>query len=343
MPCVLGGLRAYGIGTDTKVYGDRLARQALISPNWNYYMESIERVEVGVLALNYIIMKTLGHVNWCYFFYQLITISCVYIGAYKHRKTISLPYIMLLWMFTFYNGSYNIMRQFMAASIIFMNIDQLEKNQYKKFAITIAVACLFHRSAVIVFPLFFGMHIFASSEFLARKLWLKSVILYSVIAFSFFVRSLLLSIVSMNMNSNLAMVYSGYITSEMESALGRTIVLVTLGEILMTFLYRKQGELVLAGKDGCRNNIDFYRYNMIFFLLCYFAIRLMTGRIVMYTSFINIILMAAIPRFIKEKHLRFMVAVAVLGYCASQWWYNIIYQGLSETYPYKSILDNMLL
>ena len=341
MPCVLGGLRAYGIGTDTKVYGDRLARQAIASPTWNYYMNSIERTEVGFLALNYIIMKTLGHVNWCYFFYQLITISCVYIGAYKHRKTISLPYIMLLWFLNFYSFSYTGMRQGLAAAIIFMNIDQLEKKQYKKFAITIAVACLFHRSAMVLFALFLGMHIFASSEFLARKLWLKSVIFCSVIAFSFFLKSLLLYIV--NMNSNLVMIYSGYITSDREEALGRTIALVVLGEILMTFLYRKQGELVLAGKDGCRNNIDFYRYNLIFFLLCYFAIRLMTGRILIYTNFINIILMAAIPRFIKEKHLRFMAVAAILGYNASQWCYNTIYQGSGEVYPYKSILDNMLL
>lgn len=343
--CLLGGMRAYGIGSDTATYGRPLALSAMASSSLIDYINYEEGAELGYKILTYAIMKTFGHENWCYFFYQLITVGGAYIGAYKHRKYISFPFTFFLWIITFYNTSYNIIRESIAASIIFMNIDQLESKQYLKFAVTIIVAYTFHKSALIVFSLFFGMHYVATSKFFTNWPFLKNVLVCVAVVAMFFLKSILASFILGN-TSDLDR-YGTYIYAyailDDRYAGGRTTLLILGAELFMIFLYEKNGRSVLAGKSCYMGNIDFYKYNVLFCFVYVYAVQLMTGRVLAYSSFINVFLMAAFPRFVKEKHLRFMVFVAVTGYCVLLWYYQMIMLGHSQTYPYRSIMNNILL
>ncbi|MBQ4430587.1 MAG: EpsG family protein, partial [Synergistaceae bacterium] len=194
IPCVLGGLRAHGIGTDTKVYGYPDCRAALSASDFFSFLAS-RRQEIGYSALCYGIMKTLGHQNWCYFAYQLITVSCVYIGLYKHREKISLPFALLIWFFIFYNPTYNNMRQSMAASIILMGFNNIESRRYSKFMLYVFVAFLFHRSSLLALPLIMVMYIVITSEAVRKNLWLKLLIFYGSTGFLFLVRNIFFMII----------------------------------------------------------------------------------------------------------------------------------------------------
>lgn len=347
VPCILGGLRQTGIGGDSALYGQPLAWDARSAPSLLSYIEDNPSVEVGYKILTYAIMKTLNHENWCYFFYQLITVSGIYIGAYKHRKSISLPFTMLLWLLFSYNGSYNIIRQSMAASIVFMNIDQLETKKYIKFAVTVAIASLFHNSAAILFVLFFGMHYVATSEIFTSRPWLQNTLVcFGVIAVLMLKRILFSLFVNNISNIFLSDKYSVYMNNYLffddSYALSRSLYLLLIGEIVMVLFYRKKAAHILAGESNCMNNIEFYLYNVIFYFMYSMAVQLATGRVLAYTNSINVLLIAALPRFVKEKHLKFMIFMTILTYYILMWWFGTIHRGYNLTYPYKSILDDTL-
>lgn len=75
-----------------------LALSARASSSLIEYINYEESAELGYKILTYAVMKVLDHENWCYFFYQLVTVGGFYIGAYKHRKTVSpyIPYVALV-------------------------------------------------------------------------------------------------------------------------------------------------------------------------------------------------------------------------------------------------------
>mgnify|MGYP003518244581 FL=1 len=64
---------------------------------------------------------------------------------------------MLLYYFTVYNASLNIMRQAVAASFVFLAFTYLTTKEYKKYAVLMVIAFLMHSSAVIglvILPLY---------------------------------------------------------------------------------------------------------------------------------------------------------------------------------------------
>ena len=281
-------------------------------------------------------MKTLGHENWCYFAYQLLIVSCTYIGAYRHKDKISLPFTMLVWYLMFYNLTYNAIRQAMAISIIFMEMDKLETKQYLKFSIAVLIASLFHYSAYIAFVMLLGAHIVVMSKNVQKNLWLKSIVLYGALLSAVFARP----IIGLLINTVPAISkYSYALTSAKfsETAAQNTLVVIMLGELLMFLLYRKKADQVFLHTSGI-GNIEFYQFNILVCVVFQLAIRFFVGRVLLYSEFINIIAIAAIPNFVKEKHLRFMVAMVVLAVMTYYWVRMYAVLHLHETWPYKAII-----
>lgn len=336
IPCILGGLRAYGIGTDTRIYAAYDCRGALNAPDFFSFLES-NRQELGYSALCYVVMKTLGHTNWCYFAYQIITISCVYVGFYKQRKKISLPFALLVWFFLFYSTTYNIIRQYMAASIIFVGFDKLEQRHYFKFTLHIAVAFLFHRSAIIALPIVLGMYIVTTSEALRKNAWLRILVFYGSTGLLILTRVLVLRVVNA---LPILSKYTMYFTSRFIEE-NVTIIMATImtGELVMMIFYSKGASRILSVGGAERNNTEFYRFNVLFCVVYQVAVRFMIGRILLYSALINMIALTALPSFVREKHLKFMVYSAVLSASMFYWLWVCVRGGSGEVWPYRSILD----
>ena len=62
--CVLGGLRKYTVGIDSYAYGPIICGSALTAPDLVSFVSN-SHMETGYLTLTYVLMKTLGHQNWC--------------------------------------------------------------------------------------------------------------------------------------------------------------------------------------------------------------------------------------------------------------------------------------
>lgn len=335
IPCILGGLRDYGVGTDTRIYAEEDCQRALNAPDFSSFLAA-RRQELGYSALCYAIMKTLGHTNWCYFAYQVITLSCVYAGLYKQRRRISFPFALLVWFFIYYSVTYNIMRQYMAASIIFVGFDKLEDRHYFKFMLHIGVAFLFHKSALLALPFVMGMYIVTTSEAVRKNAWLRILVFYGSAAGLFLARPLILSVVNM---IPVLSKYTYYFNSHyIETKVTVIIAAMMVGEFVMMTLYGRKASQVFADGGQHRNNAEFFRFNILFCAVYQIAVRFMTGRILLYSELVNMTALAALPCLVREKHLKFMVYSAVLSVAVFYWLWVFVRGGNSGVWPYRLIL-----
>ncbi len=331
IPSIVGGLRAYGVGGDTTLYGrnDFLA----VLKARDMYRFVFRNPEIGYNLLIYAISRVVDSENWAYFAYQIITITCIYIGAYKHKDKISMTLIMFVWMILNYCESYNAMRQTIACSIIFMNMDKLENKQYWKFALTIIAATTFHTSALVAFVLLLGMHIVTTSEALERNMWLKFIVMYGSLL-SFFA---LIPIIIMLVNSlEVLSKYRAYLHGMGYLRAHRSSMMLFLGQIVMIFLYHKRASRIFTN-NGVKN-LEFYTYSILFCAAFMLAVSSIAHRVLRYPQHAQILVLAALPKFIKEKHLRFLVTIAVSSAVVFYLWYTTVVWGNSDVLPYRSIL-----
>lgn len=339
VPSILGGLRATGIGTDTAGYGYDHYRLAANSQAFLSFLNLFGKVsqyrELGYKALCYFAAKNLGHVNWCYFLYQLITVSCVYIGAYRHRKITSMAMIMFIFLFMFYNYSYNAMRQSMAAAIIFMGINYMETKKYGKFLFYIIAATFFHLSAVVAIPFLMIVHIGIASDFFKKNIVLRIIFIYGSLIFLVFARVLMMRVISFIPILNK---YSHYFFSKYnDSGIVWGLVLLFTGELILLLLYNR-GALKAFNKGGFnKDNVSYYKFQAVFLIIYLVAVRFFT-RVLDYSSYANMIILAALPNFVKNKHLKVLITLAVISALFLWWLWRYIYHGHSDTWPYKSIL-----
>ena len=335
IPSIVGGLRAYGVGTDTMVYARPDFLSALQSPDMETFVFSGR--EIGYRFICYTVANAFRHENWCYFAYQIISLTCVYIGAYKHKDKLSLPFFMFVWFAMYYTPSYNAIRQTLACAIIFMNIDQLEKKKYWSFALTIVFAALFHTSALATFALLIGLHIVTTSKTLDNNLWMKIIVLYGSLAMFLVLRPIMAVMVNsfsvfakyvgyVNLNRSGGTLFAGY----------NSVLVLFIGETIMFLLYGKRGSYLFFN-NGIKN-FEFYKYNMMFCVVFIAVVHIIAYRILMYQYYVNLLALSALPRFVKEKHLRFLVMMIIVAVLSYYWWHIHVVRGNSAVWPYRSIL-----
>ena len=257
VPSILGGLRTSNIGTDTNYYALPHCLQALKSPDFATFNRSHPKEDIGYKLICYYVMKTFGHENWCYFVYLLITISLTYVGAYRHRDKIPLYITMFVFYFMLYNRALSTIRQFIAAAIIFMNFDKLEKKEYGKFSLWILFASLFHRSAFMAFGVIVALHMVMTSEEVQKKAWLKFSILISSGVILAYIRGILKTAVSFV--PLFASKYANKFEKFNETGHSNLMILFMFATLIMMILYRKGAAYTLSGPAEDKSNIEFYK------------------------------------------------------------------------------------
>ena len=328
IPSIVGGIRQVGVGVDTIGYGEPDAIAAYNSQSFkDFTVSGRGNKELGYQFLCYVTMKTLGHVNWCFFFYQLITIGCFYVGAYKHRKVAPLPLIMLIFISMHWIYSFNMMRQAMAASIIVMGIDHLEKKEYIKFMIYIIVAFFFHASALVCIGFVLGVHVMVASKTYFRHL-MVFIILLMIINFRSITGLVFRFVQIWDLVPDR---YVGYTLSSSGDWGGgsKTITLSYIGTYILFCLYSRGGKKLLGGL-----NLEYYKFNTLIVLLNFF---LSMGRILEYNLYIHSLTLSFMPFCVKNKYIRLLLIILVI--------YTVIVPTIRRDdlggyfFGYKSILD----
>lgn len=165
IPITIAGLRKIGIGTDTNVYVNLMyeaasnSRSLIDYYNYSvfqvYHYVQINRWEIGFTTLVYAVTKIFQSYQAVLFAVEAVIIVFVYKGIAYLKKEIPVWFGMLVFYLMFYNATFNVMRQWIAMSILFFGYRYLIENKNAKYIITILASMLFHTSALIGIVVFF--------------------------------------------------------------------------------------------------------------------------------------------------------------------------------------------
>ena len=147
IPSIFSGIR-YGIGTDYVIY-QKVFKQVLNAS------KITKKSEMGYIILNKIVAFFTPNFQVLLFIIALMTIGFVFCTIYRKKDKINVPFAVFCYMMLFYQMSFNISRQLLAAAILMFATKYLEKNDKKKYFIFNVLAISIHSVAIIGLPLTF--------------------------------------------------------------------------------------------------------------------------------------------------------------------------------------------
>ena len=238
IPSILAGLRDVSIGTDVTVYVLGDFNIALNTETYAQYALYIWEKEPGYMLLVFLIAKLFGSVQWLLFFIEFIIMVCIYIGAWKFRDKLSLPFVLLIYFCVFYNGSYNLVRQAISLSIVFVALSWLFEKRYVKYLVAVLIAMAFHTTAVIALVPFFVIWVLYDDYFLEgnRARTLRGYILILVVVGGCIALPYIISFLV-----NVGWLHSRYLAYFANESLSSNMfdMLIYLIEIILIFLFIK--------------------------------------------------------------------------------------------------------
>lgn len=150
---IFATIRDYTIGTDTHTYTKPFR---FFSGLDNYFFDP--QVEMGYQYLVYILL----HLTSEYYILFLITSIIIIFGFFYVIKKYSVDYFLSVYIFitfSIYTFYFNTLRQAIAIVICMLGLKFLLEKKLFKYLIFVALASLFHISALIMIPIYFLVHL----------------------------------------------------------------------------------------------------------------------------------------------------------------------------------------
>ena len=137
---LVAGLRAPSVGVDTKAYYYSFI---------NDFPYSWQFKELGFRFISNMLMNVFGNPVFLMIIYALITNSFIINRLWDFREKYNFPFMVFLYGFIFFIETLNIMRQFLAISIIFYFTRLLTKKKYFSFFIIVLIMTTIHKSSLL--------------------------------------------------------------------------------------------------------------------------------------------------------------------------------------------------
>ncbi|MDR1825965.1 MAG: EpsG family protein [Bifidobacteriaceae bacterium] len=154
----LAGVRDYTVGTDVLVYGNQLFNSALRSTDLGtYVMRSVREGidgEYGYLFLNWLVSRFTNDVHWFYFVLALVAHGIVMTAVWLARRLQpALPptLVWLVYLFTQYVDSLNMLRQGVALSLALLGLVLVLRRRPYLALVMGGIGLVFHNSAIVYF------------------------------------------------------------------------------------------------------------------------------------------------------------------------------------------------
>lgn len=331
VPSILAGCRDYTIGTDVQVYVlptfEQARRFSNITSWLTFNATWYKSVDFLFAVLTYAISRVTDNAHFLLFAIALLIDGFFYAAWVRFRKYVPVWIGMLVWMLCYYNQSYNIMRQSIAAAILFFATSFLVENRKIAYIVLVAMAALFHNSAIIGFFFLLIPQTESKIDKVSKK-YLRNGIVALVCVLFLFLPNIIQVAVSVGI---LPAKYIKYVAGDhYSSGFSTTLLLFSAIKIGLIFLYRKP----LFRKH--ENNAVFFVYAMIDFLVAFLKIYSpYTSRLELFTGTLTLILFAQLPSIYRNDRTNKMIMTfIVLGYCFIYWYYICIFHGYYMTYPY---------
>ncbi len=337
IPALLAGFRDYGVGHDTTIYVEDTVLEVLDykdSDLLTFIKATIEgefTQEKVYCFLNYVALQIGSEVNYVYFVINLVTIALVFNAIYLYREKASMPLMMCVFLFLYFNLSLNIIRQSVAMALALNVYLFLEQKKWKTAFGFLAVMLLSHNTSV-VFSLF--LLLYAAIHRNALKKVIFGIIL--IIPVSLMILDYLIMVaISLNIVSLKFMVY---MIDEEKTAIMKTAVVfgwIVLGAMFWfgrSFLKKKETsrEIALIFNVKLCSNI----------LILASTISLWAFRMAYYFGIFDVLFIPRIIRLVYEEDEKKgrLSSLLIVSLIILYWYWSIIHNNENETYPYKSAL-----
>ncbi len=329
IPALLAGFRGNNVGTDVSSYLVEDYRLAVASDSPIDYLAS-GYGEPLFLLLIYSAVKLFANFNVVLFVIQLLIMILTYKACEDFEDSnggvpVFLSYAFFL--FIYYNQTLNLLRQSIALSIALLSYRYLVKNKNVPFLLLTVLACLFHKTALImllVWVIYKLQQKMKYAELIITVMALLVVLFFDQIIsagvyFGFLSRRYLYYIESGNVDVSLA--YIG----------------LSLLIIIGIIIYRKK--LILRSKD----NSLYIFMNLINVILLLLSFKYNSAiRLTYFFGYVNVLLVPQIVQILIEhrrrKIKRFAIIVYTIYFVSLSFYHLVYYSKLEnhQTYPYRS-------
>lgn len=142
---IFSGMRGINVGADTRNYVTHI----------RYGFEKVNsyRNEPGLYFIIRISQIFIQNVNFTLVLIALTINGLIFLRLWTMRNSVSLSYSTFTYLTLFYLHTFSGIRQWLAISIVFYATYYLFENKYILFLISILLATLFHKSALIMLPI----------------------------------------------------------------------------------------------------------------------------------------------------------------------------------------------
>lgn len=334
---VVAGLRADTIGTDIRTYVEPMYSLAKQSNSYVEFLNSsffkeyvnmkISSFEPGYSLFVYIVAKSVGSLAANLFFTQLFINTFILFGIWHFRDKMNVWLGMLVFYTLFYNESLNMIRQWMAMSVLIYGFKYLVEQRWGSYLLCVLFATTFHSSGLvgILFLLVYYLLSVVNDNakilvsLSSRKISLKvtiTVLVTTLLAFLFLNTQVISTLLNGIGKSDYV---AGYMKNEICFSLIR---LLNVLPMVLLYIFRNK----TIKKDA--------RY---FFAITVFSsiavaqfstVTTFGGRILDFFTMYNVYTMPLLTK--NSKALKFLVIV----YCIFYWWYYIVFLRYNETVPY---------
>lgn len=344
---IIAGMRDLTIGTDIQNYGLFNFESALQFKNiFDYvkYIKYTNGVEYGYSVFNYLVSRFTNSINVFFFLLNLLTILFIILGLNVLGDKVNFELSIIIYYLLFWSGSLNVMRQSLAASIVFFAFSlYMSNNKLFYFILLILLASSIHQTALlaILLPIILKITPF--------KLKIKNVAIWfllGLILITFFNPNNRFVITLMNSLPILNKYYNLFINGGMQYITGGQGMQLryVLFRIIPSCVFIVLALLYKGSKDKEEGRIINFLFLITLVSVFFEFVNMNSGvlsRLGMYFSVFQIIFISFL---LKRKLSRRNIIVFFISLSVSILFFVVVIKsGSGELYPYSSTILNSII
>ena len=328
IPSIVAGIR-YGIGTDyPTIYKEMFeSAKAFELTNRNRSME------IGYFLLNRIVYLLHGNYYVLIFITSVITNVFFYFGILRYKDKINVTFSYYLFFMLYYQRSFNLIRQFLALSIIFWAFKFLDDDVDKgliKYIIIVLISSSIHTTSLLLLSV-------PVIKWFFNKDGKKYYILQGTLILVLLICTLLFDKIGMLMNYIPQLRYYALYLRKSQNTFGIAYFIKIFPIIIPIFFLFKEIKKDKLMTTFAAMNV----FGAILQLMMYFTV-FHAERIAIGFNITQIILIPYYVKLIKEKYGNKLYIGTIILYVLfhAAFWYNeYIVNYRDETIPYRTIFS----
>lgn len=326
-PAFLAGARDYSIGVDRSVYGDALFLDIAKSQDLLHLETKWDNwIEPGYIYFNFFVSRISNDVAVFYFFLAAV-ISSVVLMSFSivgYKKYIGLGYAAYL--FLFFQPSFNMMRQSLAASFALLAVAFLYRERKLFFLLALLLAYSVHHSSMVCF-VFVPLAYFCKEKKSMYFYVTCAAVLFLLMASAGFLVDSFFPFLNMDASR-----YETYFTKSSSSMKSFNASKFILSCLFCFSVYVNKGRFLWMNSRVFSMLFILVLATIPFSQMGFFGGEYI-NRILVYFEWVVLLLYPLVISVSKHKKI---TCILLVLYFVTYWFYFYIIKNFNQTYPYTS-------